>query len=222
MIKLSLKTRRITALIAAMIGVATMHFNCAPSLFEGADNSAGSGGGGSGLQQGQDLFSSQKTSPWVLQNTFQVFSSFANVTGQNLQISNTQLQEYDARTGALSQTDKLSDVNAPLQLAATSLAGEFCSGLITRETAAGATRKYFNGVNFGAGLAQNNATSFGGSIAAMAQGFWGRSIKPEEETILNAYYTDFVATAGTAAAQTRNLYLSTCAAMLASFDTLTY
>ncbi len=217
MMKMKLKTRRIATLIVVMFGLGTMHFNCAPSLFEAADNSTGPAN-----TQSVDLFSSQKTSPWVLQNTFQVFSSFANVTGQNLLISNTQLQEYDARTGALSQTDKLSDVNAPLQLAATSLAGEFCSGLIARESAGGATRKYFNGVNFGGTLAQNNATSFASSISAMAQGFWGRAIKPEEESILNAYYTDFVGTAGTAAAQTRNLYLSTCSAMLASFDTLTY
>ncbi len=218
MIKFNLKFRRITALIVAMIGLGTLSFNCAPSLFENADyDTAGSAG-----QSGQDLFQDQKTSPWVLQNTYQVFSSFANVTGQYLAITANQLAEYDARTGALSQTDKITDINAPLQLGATSLAGEFCNGLIARESAAGATRKYFNGVNFGANLAANNATSFTAAIDAMAQGFWGRMLNADESSILNAFYADFVATAGTQAAQTRNLYLATCAAMLASFDTLTY
>lgn len=216
--KSSLRIRRTAALILVMLGLGTMHFNCAPSLFEAANHSGGSSNSGASV----DLFADQKTSPWVLQNTYQVFSSFAHLTGQYLQVSNAQLQEYDARTGALSQTDKISDINAPLQLAATSLAGEFCSGLIARESAGGATREYFNGVNFGANLANNNATSFANAIAAMAQGFWGRDIKSEEQAILNAYYSDFVATAGNANAQTRNLYLSTCAAMLASFDTLTY
>lgn len=220
MIKFNLKFRRITALLVAMFGLATLSFNCAPSLFENADY----GGGSQSTNIGPDVFNDQKMSPWVLQNTFQVFSSYANVTGQNLAISANQLAEYDARTGALSQTDKISDINAPLQMAATSLAGEFCNGLLTRESAAGATRKYFTGVNFGANLqnAANGQATFQASIDAMAQGFWGRMISVDETAILNAFFTDFVATAGTANAQTRNLYLATCSAMLASFDTITY
>lgn len=218
MIKFNLKFRRITALIVAMFGLATLSFNCAPSLFENADYGSPS----TTQNTGPDIFSDQKMSPWVLQNTYQVYSSFGNVTGQYLAFTANQLAEYDARTGALSQTDKISEINAPLQLAATSLAGEFCNGLIARESAAGAARKYFTGVNFGAALSGNNATLYQNSIEAMAQGFWGRTINQDETNILSAFYTDFVATAGTQAAQTRNLYLATCSAMLASFDTITY
>lgn len=215
-IKFNLKFRRIAALILAMFGLATLSFNCAPSLFEAHKHESASS------VVAHDVFGDQKTSPWVLQNTFQVFSSMASLTGQYMGVTAAQLQEYDIRAGALSQTDRLTEINAPLQLAATSLAGEFCNGLITKESAANAVRKYFTGVNFGTGLASNNATQFATSVDAMARSFWGRNASADELAILNAYYTDFVATAGTATAQTKSLYLSTCAAMLSSFDAITY
>jgi hypothetical protein len=218
--KLPVKYKKIAFLVSAMFGLATLSFNCAPSLFQGADynylNRSSSGGGV------VDPFSGPKTSPWALQNTGQVLESMANLTGQSMAISAAQRAEYDARTGALSQSDKLTDINAPLQLAATSLGGEFCNGLITKESAAGATRKFFNGVNFAAALSGNSQQVYQSSISAMASGFWGRSLTAEESQILNAYYQDFVASAGTQVAQTKNLYLGTCSAMLASFDAITF
>lgn len=216
---LPVKYQKIAFLISAMFGLATLSFNCAPSLFQGADyNYLNRGSSGDVV----DPFAGPKTSPWVLQNTGQVLESMANLTGQSMAITATQRAEYDARTGALSQSDKLTDINAPLQLAATSLAGEFCNGLITNETAANAVRKYFNGVNFAGALSTNSQQIFQSSVSAMASGFWGRSLTAEESQILNAYYQDFVATAGTQVAQTKNLYLSTCSAMLASFDAITF
>ncbi|MGE4130715.1 MAG: hypothetical protein AB7F86_03710 [Bdellovibrionales bacterium] len=214
---MSLKWRKVSLIIAGMIGLSTLSFNCAPGLFMGADyrylNSSSSGG---------DLFSDIKDSPWVLLNTFQVFATFANVTGQNKSITNTQTQEYATRTGALSQTDKLTDINAPMQMAASSLAGEFCNGLIARESANGAAREFFVGVNFGANLANNSMASYSNAIGVMADKFYGRPLTGEEAGILTDYYNDFVSTAGNANNQTRNLYLSTCAGMLASFDAMTY
>lgn len=217
---LPIKYKKIAFLIAAMFGLATLSFNCAPSLFQGADyNYLNRGSAGGDVV---DPFSGPKTSPWVLQNTGQVLESMANLTGQSMAITTQQRAEYDARTGALSQSDKLTDINAPLQLAATSLAGEFCNGLITKESAANAVRKYFNGVNFAGALSANNQQVYQSSISAMASGFWGRSLTADESQALNAYYQDFVATAGTQVAQTKNLYLSTCSAMLASFDAITF
>lgn len=211
------KMKQIAIIVAGMAGLSTLSFNCAPSLFESADYSYLNNSSTS-----LDVFGDVKNSPTVLQNTGQVLETMASLTGQSMAISNNQRSEYDARTGALSQTDKLSDISAPLQLGATSLAGEFCNGLITQESAGGATRKFFNGVNFGANLGSNNAAAYNSSIDAMARGFWGRGLSAEEQQILGAYYNDFVANAGTANAQTKNLYLSTCAAMLASFDAMTY
>ncbi len=215
--KLTYKWQKIVTMVAAMFGLGTLGFNCAPSLFENADYSYLNNGATS-----FDTFGDSKLSPWVLQNTGQVLETFASVSGFSGAITANQRAEYDARTGSFSQTDKVSDINAPLQLGSTSLAGEFCSSIIARESAAGAARQFFNGVNFAAAPSAGNAGTFSSSIVALGNGFWGRPPNPEEAAILNAYYNDFVATAGTQAAQTRNLYLSTCSAMLASFDSITY
>lgn len=214
---INFRVKQFVIILAGMAGLSTLSFNCAPSLFQSSDYSYLNNSSTS-----VDVFGDVKNSPTVLQNTGQVFESMAALTGQSFNISAAQRSEYDARTGALSQTDKLSDISAPLQLGATSLAGEFCNGVITRESAAGAVRKFFNGVNFGANLAGNSLASYSSSTQIMAQTFWGRSLTAEEQQILNAYYNDFVASAGTANAQTRNLYLATCSAMLASFDAMTY
>lgn len=210
--------QRTLIVLFGMAGLSTLSFNCAPSLFQSADYSYLN----ASSFLGANTFEMPKDSPWVLQNTYQVFSSMANVTGQSGNVTANQLAEYDGRTGALSQTDKITDMNAPLQMAASSLAGEFCNGLITAESAAGASRKYFTNVNFGAALSGNTTAAYAESIGAMAQGFWGRPISAEETSILQSYYNDFVGSAANNANQTRALYLATCAAMLASFDTLTY
>ncbi len=214
------KWKKISVVLVGMAGIAVLNFNCGPSLFKAANFSSTGGPGASGVAI--DIFDAPKTSPYALMNTYQVFASYANLTGQELEITAAQRAEYDARTGALSQTDKISDVNAPLQMAATSLAGEFCNGLIAKESAAGAERRFFTNVNFGANLSSNSADTYRAVIQTMAQNFWGRDLKPEESSILEAYYNDFVSTAGNQAAQTRALYLATCAAMLSSFDTITY
>jgi hypothetical protein len=209
--------QRTFIILVSMGALSTLSFNCAPSLMQAADYSYLNQGSTAGL----DTFEMPKDSPWVLQNTFQVFASMANVTGQAGAVTANQLAEYDARAGAMSQTDKITDINAPLQMAASSLAGEFCNGLIAREQAA-MNRIYFTGVNFAANLAGNTTQAYANAVGAMAQGFWGRAIKPEEISIMQSYYNDFVSSAGANVNQTRALYLATCAAMLASFDTITY
>jgi len=209
---------RTLIVVGAMAGLSTLSFNCAPSLMQGSDYSYLN----RNSTAGSDVFEKPKDSPWVLQNTFQVYSTMSNVTGSYLANSAQQRTEYDGRTGALSQSDSIADVNAPLQMAASSLAGVFCNDLVTRESAAGATRKFFTGVNFGVNLAGNTTQSYAASIEAMSQSFYGRSLSQEEYNILTGFYNSFASTAGTAAAGTRNLYVATCAGMLASFDAITF
>ncbi len=216
-LKISYKWQKIVIILAAMCGLSSLSFNCAPSLFESADYSYLNNG-----QLSADEFGDSKLSPWVLQNTGQMLETMASVTGFSMAITANQRAEHDARTGSLSQTDKVSDINAPLQLGSTSLAGEFCNAVIARESAAGAVRKYFIGVNFAGAPNAGNVNQFHDAIEQLGLGFWGRAPNAEEGALLTNYYTDFVATAGTQPAQTRNLYLSTCSAMLASFDSITY
>ena len=216
---MSRKWKKIAMIAGVMGAVATMHFNCAPSSFESASYSSTNGGGGGA---GVDVFGGAKESPYALLTGFQVFSTMANVTGQTGAISNTQRQEFDARAGALSDKDLVTNINAPLQLAAVSLAGEMCNGLINRESAANAVRQFFTGVNFAAAPNANSAQLFSDSISRMARAFWGRDINSEEASILSAFYQDFVATSQANAQSTRNLYLLTCSAMLSSTDALTF
>jgi len=157
----------------------------------------------------------------------QTFQSMLNVTGQAGAQTNTQVTEFNLRTSSLSDTDSLSMVNAPLMVAATSLAGEVCNGLVAKEKAmAAASRLFFNGVDFTKPVSQNNAQAYSDSASAMAQAFYGRALDPDEQAALSQYYVDFgkglTGTLATNANQTSVLYITLCAAMLSSFDALTF
>lgn len=215
---LSLKRNlRIGIVILGLSGLSTLSFNCAPGLFKSADHSEESSSVGG---QGSTPSFDKPKAPWVLMTSEQVFQTMLNVTGQPVPTA-AQRTEFDARTGALAGTDNLTNLNAPLALGATSLAGEVCNGLIVKESVANAVRKFFVGVNFGANPAANNAQAFANATSVMARSFYGRELKAEEASILSAFYTDFIAGA-TAVDNTKDLYLSACAAMLSSTDALTY
>lgn len=217
--KLNLKWKRITAILLGMGVLSTLTFNCAPSMFQSRRDAM------SDLSShgGPDVFDGPKRTPIVLMTARQTYKTFMNVTGQEGAQTNAQLTEYEARYSSLSVNDRLTNIGAPMQMAATSLAGEVCNGLLTREVAAAAAaRKFFGQVNFGASVAQNNKAAFDSAVSVMANSFWNRQPTDEETAALNAFYSEFSAVAGNAAAGTRNLYLAACTGMLASFDSYTY
>jgi|GEM_PF-5666747 len=206
----SVKWKKIAVIVAGMCGLSTLSFNCAPTLFESSKSSGGSV---------FDTFSVYEATnaPLTLLTAEQTYQSMLNVTGQSVApVSRT---EYLARFGTMASTPNLGNMTSPLMLASTSLAGDICNNLITAEAPAGATRKYFVNVNFNAGPDVN---TFNSSIAAMAEGFWGRRINAEEVSILNSFYSDLTTGVTANAALTRAVMLGSCAAMLSSFDSLVY
>ena len=201
--------------------IATCYTNCSPSMFKAASPKQ-SDFSSSGC--GANCFEKQ-SSPYTMMTSLQVFSSMLNVTEQSSAISTTMRQEYEARTGSLADNDSLAVVNAPLQLATTSIAGEVCNGVLNREVPlTAAQRKFFVQVDFSRNLAGNTTAAYSSAVDAMAEAFWGRSVNDEERLAMNEFYNDFAGSYGLlGSAQdqvrvTRKLYLSACAAMLSSFD----
>ncbi|MBX2987999.1 MAG: hypothetical protein KF802_08875 [Bdellovibrionaceae bacterium] len=166
------------------------------------------------------------TTPYALLNSEQVYKSMLNVTGQAAP-TNAQITEYGRRSGALAASGELDLINSPMLIGISSLAGEVCNGLLAKEIALAADqRQFFPGVNFAQGIGALPAASFDDSVHRMARSFWGRDEKPEESAALVAFRADFLSTLTaqqqTQSASTRNLFLGTCAGMLASFDAYTY
>ncbi len=198
---------------------------CAPSMFEAANpHSTGSTDGSSTLGGGGAQNFDKPNAPWALMNANQVFNSMLNVSGQTGAVTTNQSAEFMTRKGILSNNDNLNNQSAPLQLATTSLAGTVCDGLLTKEAAAGAVRKYFVNVNFAQAQALNGTrpSVFDDSIRSMANGFWGRNPTAAEGQIFADYYQSFVSSSVAAERDTRDLYLSVCSAMLASVDANTF
>lgn len=222
---ISRKVKRISMILTAMGGLSVLSFNCAPSMFKAAGNSSLSSVSLSSCG-GSDCFA-KPTSPYTLMTSYQVFATMLNVTGLNGQVSATMQAEYDARTGALADNDSLTSLNAPLQMAATGVAGEVCNALITKETAlAAAQRRFFSGVDFNQNMTASSPAAYSASVDAMSRAFWGRAPSSEEVAIMESFRSEFVSSYGTTATggnqvqALRKLYLSACAAMLSSFDTV--
>lgn len=220
--KIQLKWKRIAAVTVGLVALSTMSFNCSLRQFEAVSASS-------------DLSSFDVTpgsfdkpvSPYALMTSEQTFQSMLNVTGQTASRTPAQVNEYNLRTSSMSDNDSLATINAPLTMATTSLAGEVCNGLLAREKAlASANRKFFSGIDFTKGVSQNSADAYAAAASSMGQAFYGRSLASAEQQVLIAFYSEFVgsltAAQLTAAAQTNNLYLSLCTAMLSSFDSINY
>ncbi|WP_413587247.1 hypothetical protein [Bdellovibrio sp. HCB274] len=164
--------------------------------------------------------------PYALLSAEQTMASMMRVTNVTA-VSTTLSTEYSNRYGALAAGNDLSMANGPLMLSATSLAGEVCNSLLTTEKAqAAAQRAFFGSVNFAAGVSSLTDEAFATSVRGMARSYWGRNVNGEELALLLGYKADFIAAlaanARTQAASTSNLMLATCAAMLSSFDAITY
>ncbi len=207
---LSTKWKKISVILAGMCGLATLSFNCSPALFESRQ--------GTGTRS-LEIFSvfEATNAPIVLLTAEQTYQSMLNVTGQST--TPVSRPEYLSRFGTLSATPNLGNMNSPLMLASTSLAGDVCNGAITKESSAGGARTLFPGVDFSAAP---NAATFAEAVSAMGEAFYGRRINGEEMAILNGYFAEMSAGETQNAQLTRRVILGACSSMLSSFDSLVY
>lgn len=220
------------SIVAGLFGVLSFYgFNCAPASFNVANQSGVAILSSNGIIPVDDVGTGtldQKTDlPYALLTSEQIFNSFINLTDQP-NFSNNIMNEFNLRSGTLSVTSDLKFMNAPMLLAITSLAGEVCNGLVAREQAIADTtqRRFFSNVNFGQAIANFDQQSYSSTVSRLASSFWGRSPSSEELQMFSEFRNDFIAAVPAAqinqAAQTRALALSTCTAMLATFDVYTY
>ena len=218
MMTMSRKWKRISIVVAGLCGLSTLSFNCAPSLFQSATySSSGS----------FNLFSTftKVNTPVSLMTGEQIYESMLNVTGQSQAATTTQVDEYKSRINAFSPIDNLANMSSPMMLAASSLAGEVCNGLVTKEKGlAASSRRFFQGIDFTKKPSDNNAAGFMSAMDVFAVSAWGRHMSTEEQQVFSAYFEEFKSNVTTTnnAAQTDNLCISACAAVLSSFDALVY
>lgn len=226
----NLRTIRNLGLLTALFGGLSFYsFNCAPPSFQVADGGVtlsslapditGNGDGGT--------LDASVVAPQALLTTEQIYESMMNITGQKATATNAQLTEFDRRSGSFGVSPELEKMNAPMQIALTSFGGEVCNGLVAREQAAAANaRQYTQLVNFGAAIGQLSNDSYLDVVSKMTNSFIGRAPSSEEVTLFTQFRTEFIAAIPAAninqAAQTRALILSTCSALLSTFDAYTY
>lgn len=155
----------------------------------------------------------------------QVYRSMSSLSGVPPENAAT-TTAYNTASPTLADNFSLNAISAPLLLNMTNLGSSFCNQSITAESAAGAARKLFVGVNFAAAVSQLSGATYTTWIQAMGQQLWGRPLTSAEETILNQARADHVAAIAAAqvanVAQTRVLALAICTAMISSNDTFTF
>lgn len=212
------KYLQVFLLLAGVVLVLVGYNNCAPSAgFEALSGSADS------ASHGQDL--DKVEIPIALLSADQLYSSMISVASVPL---GSQLQaEFNRRYSALAAGNNLMLANAPLLLAATSLGGEVCNLLVIQErTLAAAERRVFGSINFSGGPNLVTEDAYKTAVRALARQFWGRNETVEEFGHLQEFKAQFIealATADQAKANfTNHLMQSTCAAMISSFDAITY
>ena len=224
-----LNTLKNLGILTAIFGGLSLYsFNCAPPSFQIADQgSLTLASTGNIISSTGPSLDTKVVAPQALLTSEQIYESMMNLTGQKQTVTNTQLQEFDRRSGSFGVSPALEKVNAPMMIALTSFSGEVCNGLVTKEqNMAADQRTYFKAVNFNAAVSALNDADYQATVSKMISSFIGRAPSAEETALFATYKTDFIAAIPAAnitqTAQTRNLVLSLCSAVLSSFDIYTY
>lgn len=205
-------------LFLTFIYLLVVGMNCSPNSMKGNSSLNAS--------RESDLLAKQADLPLALQNGEQTLTSMLNVAGITQATAGIN-NEFAIRSTSLSEKSYLTVMNGPLFLSSTSLAGEVCNALIARERPlAQGQRTFFQLTNFAAGPASITDAEYNQTIANLGLSAWGRALSETEKTLFVDFKNDFIlsltAAARTQAAQTNNLYISTCAAVLSSFEFLTF
>ncbi len=168
--------------------------------------------------------SSSKEQYYSLQSGGQLAHSMASVTG--VEITTGIVNEYNARKALMSDNYAITSMNAPMLVAITNLASQYCGELVNKESKLTAPqRRFFNDIDFTKGTAAHNSEKILKVTDKMATLMLGRKLEGEERQIFIDSYADFTATltggAATSNASTRALLLYNCSSILSSFDFVT-
>lgn len=217
--------KTISTLVAIFGGLSFYSFNCAPPSFVIDDQNSLSLSS-TGVIDDTGLLSTKVSAPQALLTSDQIYESMMNLTGQKATVTAAQLAEYNRRSGSFGAQTNLEKINSPMLFALTSFAGEVCNGLVQMEISSASPRRFFQNINFSAGVSQISDSAYQDSVSKMFTNFVGRPASNDEVALFTQYKSDFIAAIASSdlaqAVQTRNLMSSTCAAMLSSFDVYTY
>ncbi len=224
------KITKLSFTLIPMAAILAIGFNnCARMDFSGgsADQSSlAPAAQGTTVSASSSDSSSGSPNPYALLSAEQTLASMLKVTGVTA-ATPAILTEYNLRYGGLAAGSGLDLANSPLMLGSTSLAGEICNTMITREAGlSAADRVFFNDVNFGMGPSAVSDEAFAKSVRGMARSFWGRNENSSELLLFAEFKKEFVnlldVNARNTGASTTSLWTGVCSAMLSSIDTLSY
>lgn len=193
------------------------------SAYHGSTDQASQGGDGSGPSG--DPTATTHFGKSIL-NFDQIYQSMINLSG--LPATTKSMDDtYKAMDGAMPEGSDPKLINGAVMLAVTSVSGEICNGMIDgRANLANTQKAFFAPINFGAGPNSLPEATYLSFTGAMGNSLFGRAMSAAETELFRKYYQEFVAALTTAekgqSAQTKKLILSTCSALMSSFDTMSF
>lgn len=194
--------------------------NCAPGVVQSTKLTSTGGSVETPLNIDED------TNPITVSYSENIITSMQLQTG----LATVSARTLTANTNAkakITETGKADSVNAPMWMAVTNLASEVCLDLITDEKAKAATaRRFFGQVDFTRAPSSFTSETKSDMIRRMARNFWGRNETVAEKTVLvsslDAAVADSRRTGANDAAETEDILIYTCTAMLSSLNAITF
>ncbi len=199
-------------LFATGVATVTIGHGCTPGGILGEDSSVAT------VQETENgIKPNQKTVSLVQSN--QIVDHYVSCLGTG-KASDQTMAVFNAKAGAISEFGNVDTITAPMMMALSSIAGEFCSDLINQESALAInSRRIFSGINFPAASLPSDAMMTD-AMRRLARSCWGRNESDsEKQTLMSAISSAFPS--GTANLTGRNAMLFMCTSMLSSVDALT-
>lgn len=214
---------RYSILAGVLIATAVFGNNCARQGFDVLNSSTGENLDFASTSPVPNVPQALSSGGLSLMKGEQIFSSIQRLTKNEGTLSTGLKNEYAIRFATLPSVNDFSQINSPALLSITSLAGQSCDELVTKEEAMTMTqRTYFSDINFV--QSSLSESSYLLAVNKMSNEFWGRNITSEEQAAFEEFQSTFTQSASaTIGNQTiKNLLTGTCTAMLSSFESITY
>lgn len=151
-----------------------------------------------------------------LMSANQLFQSLLNLNELS-DDTNAIRNEFNIRRSAFTDVGKQSGMNAPYLLSLTSLSGAVCHESITQK------KGIFKDIDLSQRIAELSDDSYLSFTNRLFRQVTLRDMDKEEEDLFRNFKNDFLATGQTdSSAQHRQLWVSTCSAVMSHLKTITY
>lgn len=159
-----------------------------------------------------------------LMTASQTYLSMSELTG--VQPNTATMNEYErlAKT-ALSESQRVASITAPIMMTTANLASRFCEQVVTNEKAQASTdRRFFSAIDFSKGLALLSDDSLDMVANQISFKMWGRAAGEAELAAFRqfklAYYEVIDANQKNNVVQTERFALSLCTAGLSTYEAM--